>query len=980
MTIYVKKLTKKYKPKNTIYYSRKTKLDNKNKNKDKNKSYLKKNDKHNNKNNDKKTKKINYIEQIAGAGNNEIYKSSRGTTMNYIFKEPSSLNIIKSAIFSTDYIRTDFKEKHIREYETITNIGFFNSKIKKKYRDIIKLSLKELDKCVYHINYVYFLQRKIRKIVYKLEVYIIKRIELIFNSTITQEDLLESNLKDSVKINPFVVNQLLKGGEKKSKITLKGGDPISITPEHLFLYSRSEGLVGPSNNDFDESPDPFILPSMKELFSKIPGAVSTFFASKFKSNYNKKGSYFRRELDLLFYKIAKLYKMLKKNIKPLVSSQHNLFMAYNRIKYYINVVIPKYLVSDNNEEVVTSLGKSKLKKFKEKKEFNPIFRIIIEYFNKLKSDYDEIIYMYESSLNGFWIQDEYGRILTNLYKKQNETFSDKDLNIIMNNINILGYSDQIADNIMGQLYVKISEKNINFTNPDQPKQTYFETRIIAQERFCFSRILVQYFVWNILIKSQGFNIDLDSIITNPQVPAITITSRPIDKNNKTSLIAKMLKTDSSMVYFNINSANTTFNYVGWREDTANAKDGLAGYMSFASLFGYYNINLYKIGIPPHIMLKRIAEAAKQKDINLVKSVSKTQKGGERDSLIDLIRSSSYPPNKLGPTSLTRSFIPPKIKSIRNIRYNTTTNRITNKIRLARQFEVKDGKKEKKGWVDIWINHFNNNFLVYSNLIDMYMNYDSMSKNGNEVSMQPDIYYRFYQDKIHKQFVKAFTSCGMLDILYRTFYTHIGYKINLKDDSDLTAFDFSKKLDYICMIAQMMYTYPLLVNRNRNIDLNDQLFQIRLESTANYINNIFEKYNNTSNTDEAIIIEKNLDQLISYIDNNKLAFINGNDDWINSIYYMLDISNNNPIDPANPSIITPQITPFDITNTDPNFATGIDQLIVIPLPAPPPVPTTAPTLTPTAPPPPTTSTTSTTPPPSSSSPIKSKSWVNRLFKR
>ncbi len=65
--------------------------------------------------------------------------------------------------------------------------------------------------------------------------------------------------------------------------------------------------------------------------------------------------------------------------------------------------------------------------------------------------------------------------------------------------------------------------------------------------------------------------------------------------------------------------------------------------------------------------------------------------------------------------------------------------------------------------------------------------------------------------------------------------------------------------------------------------------------------------------------------------------------------MLDISNNNPIDPANPSIITPQITPFDITNTDPNFATGIDQLIVIPLPAPPPVPTTAPTLTPTAPP-------------------------------
>ena len=72
------------------------------------------------------------------------------------------------------------------------------------------------------------------------------------NINIQKEDLLEGKTYEELRA---------------TNINLKGGDP-SITPQHLFLYSRSDGLVGPSNTDFGESRDTEILPMIKDFLFK----------------------------------------------------------------------------------------------------------------------------------------------------------------------------------------------------------------------------------------------------------------------------------------------------------------------------------------------------------------------------------------------------------------------------------------------------------------------------------------------------------------------------------------------------------------------------------------------------------------------------------------------------------------------------------------------------------------------------------------
>ena len=202
---------------------------------------------------------------------------------------------------------------------------------------------------------------------------------------------------------------------------------------------------------------------------------------------------------------------------------------------------------------------------------------------------------------------------------------------------------------------------------------------------------------------------------------------------------------------------------------------------------------------------------------------------------------TYTPHRTSYSSSSFNYTLPKIKTIQNNRLRKN-NQSINKIKLIRQFIISNGKTEKKSWTDLWINHFYTNFIVYSKLIDMYMNFDnSSSSDNNDNSIQPDAYYRFFQEQIHKQFIKAFTSCGMIDMLYRSFYTHLTIKTNtqlMKDDQDINNYKFLEKLPQICMAAQMIYTYPLLVDRNNTIELNDNFFQIRLETSANYVNDIF----------------------------------------------------------------------------------------------------------------------------------------------
>ncbi len=107
----------------------------------------------------------------------------------------------------------------------------------------------------------------------------------------------------------------------------------------------------------------------------------------------------------------------------------------------------------------------------------------------------------------------------------------------------------------------------------------------------------------------------------------------------------------------------------------------------------------------------------------------------------------------------------------------------------------------------------------------------------EVGTKPDVYYSFYKLEINKQFVKAYTACGLFDILYRTFYSHMTQKIDLKVQSEIDALSFTHKLNNICLLAQFNYAFIMSANKVHNFNIEDQYFQVRLQIASQYIDMI-----------------------------------------------------------------------------------------------------------------------------------------------
>jgi hypothetical protein len=884
------------------------------------------------------------------------YKSSSNKEMQLIFMDKPFFIKRDLQLFFKTLSPNYFIKNYPTEWEQIENLGLFSKK-----KSLIKNGLNTLEKGVYYLNYVYHYQKRVRSILYKIEDLIKQRIKLIFNTIVTEEELLEQN-KGIFDDSPIE--------SKPISIPQKGGEP-PMNPYHILTYGNSQGIVGPSNSDFEENDEKM------NLFSKIKSNLKSLFSKYkkrffYKFDYKKafKGVNLRYETDRLYFEIAGLYKKLKNSISHLASSQNKLYIYYLMSVYFNDVILDKLKVSANDARVVESLETNLLKEYKKKQALIPIIKAINEYVTKFKQDYKEIVYMYDQSISGFWIQDEYGRIVVNLYKSQDDDIAtSKQLADFIKNFNIKEHLQQIVSNIMGQIYLKISKTDLQFVNKQQPPQTYFEVKMIAQERYCFSRIMVQYFIWDYLLQSQGFKIDIDLMLSDPTNTNIIQIIPGDPKSQNTSLIDKMISADSNLVYTD-DKFNKDNNRVEWEA----SEEGLKSYMSFATIFGFYDDNLKNMGIPKNNVLLNIEKLKTRPESSIKSNILKgmpvkmrfKQKAGTKQqikyggnptleaqshiaSINKMLSNSSLNPmvrieltkakdelikqlnpsrasstSALSTTSGTSSSSSTSSSSLFNINRNFVSSssipqdktypfklnikRQTTIVNILKKDGTSENKQEKMGWFDIWKRHFLENFNVITKLINGYISYDF----NKQDKIQPDVYFKFYEDQIIKQFVKAYTASGMLDMLYRTFYSYMIQKTNRLNFNTQKDLLFKDKIQYICLAAQFSYTYLLLVNKSFNINLVDEMFQKRLQISSNYIITIFKKYDISTN-DTYDEIKVNLDELKALITQFNMAYATLQD-------------KKSPIDLAL-NILTKSETNTPIDLTNPEFTDSINQIII-----------------------------------------------------
>ena len=466
----------------------------------------------------------------------------------------SSLFKIKSWFdtWTPDY----FIKTNPTEWELIKNMSFFS----KKYKYLLN-NLKKIGKTIFLCNYVYRKQQIVRVILFKLEKYLTERTNLIFNSNISEDELIN----ESIDLNNLYDN-IYSGGS----VGGSGSQSDFTTIEDPSLYAPSALITGPSNYDFDK-----IKYVNIGFFKKLKTKITTKIKELFKRKHSK-----REELDILYNKILKYKKKLLGAILPLLKGQRNLYIYYHRTRILNNKdMVNKFKGSfyiGSDEKRIKSLGMNKQKKLDKFKERETIYNAIEQYWKNLDDDYGKIVNMYEKNIKGFWLQDKYGRVVSRFYAKEDYKFGRAFLDLI-NKINEKVYIDQITYNILGELYKKLSK---TITLEDSSHPTYFEVRMIAHEKKCYSRILTQTYVWSLLMKSQGFNINIDGILTEPNKKFIEIK---VGQSPATSLIDKMVLSDQLLTYYEYASGDTR-NFIGWQ----NSKEGLHGFMSFFSLLGIYD--------------------------------------------------------------------------------------------------------------------------------------------------------------------------------------------------------------------------------------------------------------------------------------------------------------------------------------------------------------------------------------------------------
>ncbi len=169
--------------------------DNKNKTKD-NKSKIKNKskNKHIKSRVKRKTNLINTKKTVfdfQGGDGEKTYKSTTGEVMRLVYMEKPYFMFRDLKNFFKTRSPNYFIKHYPNEWEIIQKLWFFN-----KNKSLIKDGLDSLEKGVYYLNYVYHYQQKVRGILYDIRNLIEKRIKIIFNTIVTEDELLLEKKKE----------------------------------------------------------------------------------------------------------------------------------------------------------------------------------------------------------------------------------------------------------------------------------------------------------------------------------------------------------------------------------------------------------------------------------------------------------------------------------------------------------------------------------------------------------------------------------------------------------------------------------------------------------------------------------------------------------------------------------------------------------------------------------------------------------------
>ena len=272
-----------------------------------------------NKKQTKKNKKsLSFTGSVGGAiddkhTNESGAKMKSIETMSYLEKKliPDSFTDLRSW-YSGKTLKF-FIKSHPAEWLEISTMSYFSDK-----RKYFLKNLQAMGETIFLLNYVYYKQRKVRKIIFKLERYLTERIKIIFNSNVSEDELLKGK--------GYIARFFGKKNENK-----KGGAVPSpkLIPEHPSLYNPAALIVGPTDNDFDRIKYEYTwLERFEQVKSGLPfegikKGLRTLYR-KMRSKIHTKGKFKRYQLDDLFDKILHYKKLLFKHILPLLKGQRKL--------------------------------------------------------------------------------------------------------------------------------------------------------------------------------------------------------------------------------------------------------------------------------------------------------------------------------------------------------------------------------------------------------------------------------------------------------------------------------------------------------------------------------------------------------------------------------------------------------------------------------------------------------------------------------
>jgi len=630
---------------------------------------------------EKKTKKLDvftYTRQNKKinqqGGESEEDKARILSGFNYITKTSSGINLGSfirdfraelKGISILKYTPPVFSKKFPDIWAKINALG-----IRDENRQRMVKLLQVMEVAIFYLNYVFALQLKMRSILAKMERYIEDRVINVFNCQITHDDLLEGKkgffsrvfsssskatidqTTSSIKptINKGDVELLADGSQAGGSKNLNNysiAAALSLTndmkendmkdndmkdkeldnqqdfqlgggsvAEQVFLYGKSFGIVGPNDFNFGNTEN---IGNFAKVMSVLLDRERRSYSKGLKFSAPGQGKFLRSYINYLHLKIQKYQGKVQKGIKPLIKAQTKLKIRYKLSSDIIYILPPQDRADPTTEEAkyIDTLKSSARDKLIVSPELKEMKAGLMTFFNNFEKDYLEIVRRFDVDLKGFWVQDNYGRIIHNLYNSEGET--TRELDYLMKNIDITGYDSQIAQNIFSNVYQKVANKDLKFRKT-QPKQTYFEVRKIAQQVLAYSRCLVQAQLWDDFAKMQGFIINIKKMETPDGINKQCINFTKIDPTDYTNgqasgLLHKIIIADENIALFSGKTPNgEEYKYAAW--SNKNREAGLNGLLSYGSILGYYDNKIDELGIPEHPYITFLAE---QKRLALISS-------------------------------------------------------------------------------------------------------------------------------------------------------------------------------------------------------------------------------------------------------------------------------------------------------------------------------------------------------------------------